>query len=300
MGRCLDDVVVGVDGSDASIDAIRWALAHVRPHGHVHAVHVIGPAEELALDAALGDSVALQRHREHELRELWIPKARTVADLETDVEPLVLEGAVADRLLGVARGVGADVVAVGHHEQARGPQLVGHVTATLLRHLELPLAIVPLGWVPGDDHRPVAIGVGVSRGTTAAVRWVMEHESVAGAGVLLVHALGPRSVFRPDGWLDAVAYHLDPTVLPTWVEQDLLDAAEDVRSRTGADVDVAIAVQPGRTGARLAEAGAAARLLVIGRGEPPFVRRHTIAPYLRHVIVHAPCPILVVPAPAET
>lgn len=288
MARCLDTVIVGIDGSDASIDALRWALAHVRPDGRVRAVHVVGSERAAAVEGVA----------ERELCDVWIPRAVGDAQPAATIDPVVVHGTVADELL--ADSSDADVVVVGHHAQARfGPKLVGHVTASLLHSLELPLVIVPLGWQQGERDLPVAIGVGVSRGTEAAVRWVMEHETVADGGVLLVHALGPRTIFRPEGWLDAIAYYLDPTVIPGWVERDMLDAAEQLREQTGAEVDVAVSVLPGRTGARLAEAGTTARLLVIGRGEPPFVRSHSIAPYLRHAITHAPCPILVVPAPLE-
>jgi nucleotide-binding universal stress UspA family protein len=298
MARCLNDVVVGVDGSSESVAALQWALAHVVPHGRVHAVHVVVPAEELALDAALGDSVAFQHHRERELRDVWIPQARSDDDPEIAVVVELTEGSVADRLLAVADAAGAEVVAVGHHPRARfGPRLVGHVTARLLRSADRPIAIVPLAWEqPDHDGRPVAVGVGVSQGTDAAIRWVLAHRDLAETGLLLVHALGPRSVFRPDGWLDVIAHYLDPTVVREWVERDLLDAAEVLRRQTGDEIDVNVAVESGRTGARLVEAGGAASCLVVGRGEPPFIRSHKIAPYLKHAITHAPCPVVVVPA----
>ena len=44
----------------------------------------------------------------------------------------------------------------------------------------------------------------------------------------------------------------------------------------------------------------AAVLLVIGRGEPPFLRHRAMAPYLHHALVHAPCPIAVVPLDEDT
>jgi nucleotide-binding universal stress UspA family protein len=119
----------------------------------------------------------------------------------------------------------------------------------------------------------------------------------APGGLSLVHAHGPRTVFRPDGVLDVLAYHLDPGVLPSWVEADLLELAEQVRDAAGVDVDLRLVVRPGRTGPTLVEAGEGAQLLVVGRGEPPFVRRHALAPYLRHALVHASCPVAVVPAP---
>lgn len=297
--RGLDDVVVGIDGSSASITALRWAASQVRQRGRVHAVHVVVPSEEVLADAAMTDSVGLKHRREDVLREVWVPAA--VGDETSGVTPLIREGHVADELLRHAEEIGADAIVVGHHEQARlGPQLVGHVTAKLLHAAGRPVVIVPLDWLPEyTEGRPVVVGVGVSKGTQDALRWVMDRPRCVRHGLVLAHAHGPRSLFRPDGWLDVLAYHLDPTVLSRWVEQDLLDLADQVRQETGAELDVEVSVEPGRTGPRLVEAGQAAGMLVIGRGEPAFIRSRTIAPYLRHAIVHAPCPVVVVPASDE-
>lgn len=290
-GRSLDVVVVGLDGSSASITALRWATTQVSPRGRVHAVHVVVPSEA----SRAADAAASARSS---LREVWIP---TAVDDSSCVTPSVRTGDVAEELLRCAAEVGARFVVVGHRARSHlGAQLVGHVTAALLHAADRPIVIVPFDWTPAHtDGRPVAVGVGVSKGTLSALRWTMEHPQYCENGMILAHARGPRSVFRADGWLDVLAYHLDPTVLPSWLEQDLLELAEQIRAETGADVDVAVSVHPGRTGARLVEAGGAASLLVVGRGEPPFVRTRTIAPYLRHAIVHAPCPIVVVPAAEE-
>lgn len=298
MGPCLTDVVVGVDGSNESIVALRWAGNKVMAGGRLHVVYVIAPIEELAIDAALGDSVGLQHLREHDLRDVWIPQALGGQSIATGATSTLREGAVAEQLMKVADEVGAEAIVVGHHAHARhAPQLVGHVTATLLRESERPIIIVPRDWAPDETiAQPVAVGVGVGSGTEAALRWAMRHQSLEHVGLLLVHAHGPRTLFRAGGWLDVLAYHLDPSVLPGWVEQDLIDLADDLRGRADADVDIAVSVRPGRIGARLVEAGMTASMLVIGRGEPPFIRNHAIAPYLRHAIVRAPCPIVVVPA----
>ena len=215
------------------------------------------------------------------------------------VEDSLGDRSVAATLLETADEIGAEAVVVGHHMVAR-PQLVGHVTGSLLHDSAIPVVIVPSDWSSDrTDGRPVAIGVGVSRGTRAALEWVLGHVGLCADGLLLVHAHGLRSVFRPEGWLDAVAYHLDPTVLSEWIEDDLADLAQQMRREAGIEVDIAVSVRPGRTGARLVDAGAGASMLVIGRGEPPFIRSHTIAPYLRHAIVHAPCPVVVAPAAQE-
>lgn len=278
--------VVGLDGSAASTAALRWAAAGQGGTGRIHAVHVVETTDA---------SATTRRHAEA-LLEGWV--ATAVGDDRSNVTPRVREGDVTEALLRCADEVGAEVVVVGHHAHEHlGPQLVGRVTAGLLHAAGLPVVIVPTDWAPAQTRgRPMAVGVGVSEGTRCALRWAMEHAWLSGDGMILAHALGPRSVFRPDGWLDVLAYHLDPTVLSEWFEQDLLELAEQLRAETGADVDVSVSVEPGRTGARLVDAGERAGLLVVGRSEPPFVRTRTIAPYLRHAIVHAPCPIVVVPA----
>ena len=292
----LRDVVVGLDGSCQSRQALDWARSEVGPEARIHAVHVIAPIAELALDAALGDSVMMRHRRELSMRTEWLDG---IAAADDRVVPQIREGGVASSLMAVADDVDAEAVVVGHHPHARfGPRFVGHVAADLLHHSDRPVIVVPDAWASqdGDGIRPVVVGVGVASGTRAAVRWALDH--AGGVGLSLVHAFGPRSLFRPTGVLDVLAYHLDPHVLPEWVEEDLMVLADEVRVERsdGEDVEVTLDVAHGRTGPVLVEAGERARALVIGRSEPAFLRRHAIAPYLRYALVNAACPVVVVPA----
>ena len=290
----LTVAVVGLDGSESSRAALRWAVAQVGPEGRVHAAHVV-PVDDRPL---LGgpDPAPAMAEPGRELCERWIADAGPGPDAAR-VEPVVRAGDVADELVQIARDAGADAIVVGHHAQARfGPRVVGHVTASLLHVSERPVVVVPVDWTPDrTDGRAVAVGVGVA-GTEAALHWALAQDDAIRAGLLLAHAYGPRSMFRPDGWLDVLAYYLDPTVLPDWVEQDMLELADRLRDEVGVEVEVSVSVESGRAGARLVEAGSDASMLVVGRGEPPFVRSQALAPYLRHAIVHAPCPVVVVPA----
>lgn len=280
----LGDVVVGLDGSQASLAALRWTAAQLAPEGRIHALHVATPDDDTALDG--------------EVPAAWIPAALGGRP-HPDLVVAIREGDVADELLGLAAELNAEAVIVGHHAQARlGAQIVGHVTANLLQGADCPVVVVPVDWEPElTDDRPVAVGVGLSEDTHTALRWALEHTRYHRSGLILVHTGAARGLFRSEGWLDVLAYYLDPTVLSEWGEQDFLDLAEELRAETGADVDVAPRAELGRTGRQLVEAGSSAALLVVGRGEPPFIGSRTIAPYLRHAIVHAPCPIVVVPAP---
>ncbi len=176
----LRDVVVGLDGSCQSRRAFDWAQSEVGPEGRIHAVHVISPLAELAVDAALGDSVMMRHRREIEMRTEWLDG---IAATDGRVSPQVREGAVGDCLMAVAEDVGAEAIVVGHHPHVRfGPRFVGHVAADLLHHSTRPVIVVPDAWATadGDDIRPVVVGVGVASGTRSAIRWALDHPGVAG------------------------------------------------------------------------------------------------------------------------
>lgn len=280
-GIRLLEALVGFDGSEAAQAALRWAAANVDPDiGAVRMVTVLDRSDDFRIEAALA------------------PPPGGPFPVRVSHRTCFDDGNPADLLLECAADHAVDVVVLGHRPDERfGTRVVGQVVAHALRRADRPVVIVPHDWTPERSAgRPTALGVGVAAGTEAALRWLLAHPGFVADGLVLAHALGPRSLFRPDGWLDVVAYHLDPTVLPGWVEADLLDLAERVKAASGTEVDVTVSVEPGRTGARLVEVGESAGLLVIGRGEPPFLREHVLAPYLRHAVVHAPCPIVVVPA----
>lgn len=292
----LREIVVGVDGSEASDAALRWAADHVAPGGRVHAVHVVGYVDELAVDAALGDSVAMRHRRD---RELAARTDETLAGLDRDVEwgTEVREGAVAATLTDVGRQRDADAIAVGHHPSPRfGARVVGHVTADLIAHSDRPTIVVPAAWRDDVGGSPVVVGVGVTAATRAALRWGLDRAADEQTGIVLVHALGPRSLFRPDGALDVLGYYLDPAVVTRWVEEDVEEVAQQISAEAGADVEMTISIAPGRIGRRLLDAGDRARLLVVGLGGAPF-RRHAMARSLRTVVAGAVCPVAIVPRP---
>ncbi len=288
-------LVVGHDGSPAADAAFRWAVTNVAAGGTLHVVEAIPYRDELAVDAALGDSVRMRRRHEERLAERCRAMVTTPPDGVT-VETSVVEGAPGDRLLEAARTEEAHAIVVGHHPQLRfGPAIVGHVTAELLRHTDRPVVVVPVGWQDDEGAGdPIVVGVGVAAATEAALRWAAERAVEQRRGLALVHALGPRSLFRPDGLLDVLAYHLDPTVVPIWVAEDLTELATRISAEVDAEVDMAISIGAGRISRHLVEAGHRARLIVVGLGEAPF-GRHAMAPYLRKVLADAPCPVAVVP-----
>lgn len=145
-------IVVGVDGSDGSRDALCWALRQATHDGAVvEAVTVFSytaPGTLLAMEAMpvpAVDGTDLRREAE-ELLDATVARARQRLDVEAvqDVEVVqkVLEGPVARRLLERSRG--ADLLVVGSRGLGgfRG-LLLGSVGHQAVSHATCPVVVMP-------------------------------------------------------------------------------------------------------------------------------------------------------------
>jgi nucleotide-binding universal stress UspA family protein len=279
-------VVVGVDGSPASLAALAWSTGAVGPAGDVLAVHAV--ADPTAADAAQ--------------LEQW------VAAVPADGATITWRCAAGDpiaALLAAADEVDADLVAVGAHGRSKvSPPILGHVVSGLVHRCERPVAIVGEHLAP-SSAAPTTVVAGVGRGvaTRAALDWAARFADARGTSLTLIHAVMTSPVFRTGGLLDAIAYYVDPGVLRKWANDDLAELADQIHESTERGVPVSWAVPTGSVGARLVDASADASLLVVGRHHDQRPRRHGVPHALHHAIIHAPCPVVVVPVaggpPAE-
>ncbi|MER5506541.1 universal stress protein [Streptomyces sp. NPDC002766] len=137
-------VVVGVDGSEASVAALRWAGEQARALGTgVLAVHAWEPAAGLAPYAP-----ASGRPTEAEQREaaagLLAAAVRTAfgARVGTGVRAVLVEGPPARVLLRHARGAALLALGRGDHGRWDRPAL-GAVGRECLRHAPVPVVTVP-------------------------------------------------------------------------------------------------------------------------------------------------------------
>jgi len=128
-------IVVGVDGSDASIAAARAALRYAEAFdGEVHAVHVAHLAA--AVIAAVGAApVAAFDMTDAERREVWSRMSPVLDEASVAVERVDLEGYPPDVLVDYAAETGADLVVVG--SRGRGDfasLLLGSVSHRVVNH----------------------------------------------------------------------------------------------------------------------------------------------------------------------
>jgi nucleotide-binding universal stress UspA family protein len=158
-------VVVGVDGSPASYNALRWALSHPRCAAvRVRAIRCWMPVLARVWEAALTDQPvppisALQAQAERELADVVaaaVTRERLSPEVTVDQE--VIRGPAGPVL--VAQAGDADLLVVGH---ARRLVEIRHrsVSWYCVRHAGCPVVIVP---PPAGMHRLVARG---TRGTLA-------------------------------------------------------------------------------------------------------------------------------------
>jgi nucleotide-binding universal stress UspA family protein len=181
LGPGPRSIVVGVDGSAASLEALRWAVGLGAVAGTpVRPVHAFTP------------SYAEVSPAQHELLETEAAQTLGAWCAETgvaeSVDPSVVDGGPG-ALLSLAGPM--DLLVVG----TRGDYGIAHmhlgsVAHHLVHHTSAPLAIVPTR-VAGDRVSRIVIGIDGSVGSGAAVAFTAGLAQSLDASVVAVHAADP-------------------------------------------------------------------------------------------------------------
>jgi nucleotide-binding universal stress UspA family protein len=296
----MAEIVVGVDGSDQSTAALRWALGEAAAKDqevvallawdlftqfHVDGSRRFDPDYDAAdADAALAALVETAAGPEAAGRVT----RRVVNDLPV---PALLDASEGAALVVVgARGLGG----------FRG-MLLGSVSQQVLHHARVPLAVVRTTDDHGDgdgDDRPepgrVIVGVDGSPSSAAALDWAIAAGAARGAVVEVIHAWEPPLLYRPvagvAGYEVAAVEDAGERLLREMVERatEAAGAAPSAVERT---------VATGGAASSLLDAAKAADVLVVGRRGHGGFGRLLLGSVSDHVARHAPCPVVVVPAP---
>ncbi|MGF0319761.1 universal stress protein [Nocardia fluminea] len=246
-------VVVGVDGSESALSAVRWAArtAMLR-HAPLHAVHAMSSGWDL------GDHLGvftLHNQGFREAGEAALAAAREVAHAETAPHPLTVRTSLvspspvsalrrharhAQLLVVGARGLGA-------FERT----LLGSVSGALARRPRCPLAVVPGPQPPRSRQLPVLVGIDASSGGEHAVEFALGEASRRGVGVVAISLwTDPHAVTRANE-LTARAHRL--------LTETLTRCSEEFP-----DVDVTQLVAHDDLAHRLVQESASAQLIVLG------------------------------------
>jgi nucleotide-binding universal stress UspA family protein len=200
----METIVVGVDGSPASLDALSWADSIAERAGAALVAVQAGRPDRRNISPALYAEIC-DRAR-HDL-DVW-GKERNLAVTPTSV---VADQDPRTALVAVAADQHADLLVVG----ARGTSslaglFLGGVAQHLALHPTLPLAIVPAGVAAETRH--VVVGVDGSAGSLAAVRFCAGFAGTLAVAMTAVMAQEPFAEWvpatDPDSWQNQAQRHV--------------------------------------------------------------------------------------------
>lgn len=138
----MQHIVVGIDGSKASCDALAWAVGQARDNGAtVQAVHAWSPPDLGAdpIARGLGDPRSLEAEARREL-DLVVDGADDDG-LVAPVQRTVVGGPAAGALLAAAAG--ADLLVVGSRGLGTGDGALGSVSHGVIAGAPCPVVVVP-------------------------------------------------------------------------------------------------------------------------------------------------------------
>lgn len=281
-------LVVGFDGSPASIAAIGWAAAEADIRGA--AVHVISSyAMPATIDMGYGAGFAALINID-ELIEATETQLQTVTEEQFAAHPDVGYdfAVVADRpgpaLLAAAHE--ADLLIVGSTGRGAVSRfLLGSTASDLLAGSPCPVVLVR-GTAQSTSGR-VVVGADGSQPSARAVRWAVDEADRRRAELVVLHGWEyPYSQMQDGLGVGGSLAEVDAAVV--------LDAAvEAARERSGGTVHPEL-VESGAVDALL-DASATADLVVVGsRGRGGF--RSMLFGSVAHAVAgHAHCTVVVVP-----
>ncbi|MEP6298653.1 MAG: universal stress protein, partial [Ilumatobacter sp.] len=140
----MRNLIVGVDGTEASLHSLAWAAETVGIAGRLHAVVSLNPWTESLVDTITGDPVGHREVIESALVEQWTSgPGFAVGELVTSASLAAMATALDD----AARADHADAIVVGAHRGITGiggvVKRIGHSTNALLRSTKYPVVVVP-------------------------------------------------------------------------------------------------------------------------------------------------------------
>ncbi|WP_319461287.1 universal stress protein [Micromonospora sp. RTP1Z1] len=285
-------VVVGVDGSEPAMRAVRLAAAEAaRRHRPLRVVHgFIWPLLRVPVSPLTeGPPGGGLRHQAQELVAAAVAEAEGAAP-GLRVSGEIIDGEASAVLLGESPT--ATMIVLGDRGLGGFAALVvGSVAVQVASYADCPVLVAR-----GEDHAagPVVVGVDGSALSRAAVEFAVAEAAVRGARLHAVHAYTHPTSSGP-GDMQPLVY-----------EENQLRGEEDrvlAESLTGLterypEVPVTRAAVHGRPVATLTEATRDAQLLVVGGQGRSELGGLLLGSVSHGVLHHAACPVAVVRSPA--
>ncbi|MFI0462957.1 universal stress protein [Saccharopolyspora sp. 5N102] len=272
--------IVGVDGSESALNAVRWAAADAALHRVPLRLISVG-AESLPDKARVAEEVARRRWLAVAVRQVdeVAPEVETTSELRRGAPHAVLVEASAQgrRVIVGIRGLGEG-----------GGMMVGSTAETVAMHAECPVVVVRARDVEPADPGPILVGVDGSRVGEAAVAAAFEEASVRHAPLVAVHV-----------WMDV---EVEPWLARDddreWESIDEAERAVLAERLAGwrekyPDVEVHRVVERDRPVRYLVGHGREAQLIVVGSRGRGGMTGMLLGSTSRALLHMAPCPVLI-------
>jgi nucleotide-binding universal stress UspA family protein len=269
-------VVVGVDGSDVALHAVRWATKEARRRGApLRIVHVTPYAERGVASERRAESIVTSARTTAE--QTWPDAEISTACVAGHAAPALAESAADAQLLVVAMGGGERYEDIRLHSTALSVCTTARCPVAVVRGVTV---------VPGDG--PVVLGVEHVDDDAVAVSVAFADAQRHGTGLIVVHAVHGTGLLR-DHLIAHDAHSRRGAAALTAVTDELAPW----RSRYPA-VPVEIRVVDLPAPGHLLQAAMQARLVVVGTRGRNLAARMVLGSTSHTVLRNAPCPVVVV------
>jgi nucleotide-binding universal stress UspA family protein len=280
--------IVGMDGSDGSLAALRWAVRHST--GRPVRLESVRAESRSAGNRAVNTIVRLLHRARHSVGA----NAEAGAELDGrtteitaghDVTVRVVEGSAGPVLVDAASG--ASLLVVGRHGAGGGwRNALGSVSRYCVTHTSRPTVVVPPDWTD-DRLGRIVVGFDGSANACAALDWALDFTDEGTEVVALI-------AIEVAPWLQEDVVHARLGEELEAERERLLGllATADPAGRATADVEVRGAK------AALARAAGSSDLIAVGaRGTGLMAGMGSVSTWL---LADSPCPVVVVPEPARS
>jgi nucleotide-binding universal stress UspA family protein len=279
----MGEIIVGVDGSDGSRTALRWAARTAAATGA--GIRAVGAWQYPARAAIPGGSPRLPAPEEMDEQICDDLRAVVRDELGADAERVEIEagrGPAASALLGAAARAEADMLVLG----ARGlggfaGLLLGSVSQECVEHSPCPVVVLRGEHGPSDG--PIVIGLDGSEGAARALDWTIDLAEATGSDVVAVHAPG---VGANNATVEAARQSLEQWCAPI--------------AHRGVTHEIRVEDGDARTALEGAADATDASLLVVGTRGLGAVRGLLLGSVAGYIVRYATRPVAVVPLDRST
>lgn len=276
----MDQVLVGVDGSEQSRRAVAFAAEEARCRAAtLLAVLVVEPRH------LFDDDVRSREARMEQGRaELELVVGPLLAGTDPAVEQRVVMGDPRRVLRELAGEADQVVVGARGTGRAEGP-LLGSVSRYVVTHAASPVTVTRATADRDGPVERIVVGVDGSATSLRAVEWACEVARCRGAALTATIVAPPTR--RYDSWQDPA------------VEEAAAQLRTTIEAAAGDDsVHVEREIQTGDPREVLEQLSREADLLVVGTRGHGRVAGLLLGSVSQHLVAHAACHVTVVPAPA--